>query len=355
MPSLTFSDESKIFAREDALLPEYLPELLPHRESQIQLIADNIKPAAFGRKPQNSFLFGAPGIGKTATTKFIFRQFEEFSERVKTIYINCWDYKTAHAVLSKIAIDIGQFVQRRGMGKDEIIEKLAEACRKSKKSVVVALDEVDQLVYNDEEVLYDLLRIGQYVDNPFGFIFISNHADIFAKLEPRIRSSLSIDEVQFKPYTLEEMKNILQKRSEAAFQNVQAGVVPLAAYHAVKKGGDVRAGLEILLKAGRIADKDAAKELKVEHVRKVVGEVERPKPKILREKITDAERQVLEIVEEKKKMTAGELYEEYKKRSGELSERRVRELLNHLEETGLIKSRKALQGFKGNTRILYIG
>ena len=96
--------DETLFAREDVLLPEYLPEILPHRESQIQVIADNIKPAAFGRKPENSFIFGAPGIGKTATAKFIFRQFEEFSERVKTIYINCWDYRTSHAVLSKIAI-----------------------------------------------------------------------------------------------------------------------------------------------------------------------------------------------------------------------------------------------------------
>src|SRR3990172_2652416 len=250
--------DETLFAREDVLLPEYLPEILPHRESQIQVIADNIKPAAFGRKPENSFIFGAPGIGKTATAKFIFRQFEEFSGRVKTIYINCWDYRTSHAVLSKIAIDIGQFVQRRGMGKDEIVEKLAEACKKSKKSVVVAFDEIDQLVFSDQEALYDLLRIDQYVDNPFGFIFISNHHDVFAKLEPRIRSSLSIDEIQFKPYTLEEMKDILQKRAEAAFRNIGAGVVQLAAYHAVKKGGDVRAGLEILLKAGRVAEKGNA-------------------------------------------------------------------------------------------------
>lgn len=343
-----------IFVREEVLLPEFLPEILPHRESQIQLIADNIKPAAFGRKPQNTFVFGAPGIGKTATTKFIFHQFEEFSERVKTIYINCWDYKTAHAVLSKIAIDIGQFVQRRGMGKDEIIEKLAEACKKSKRSIVVAFDEVDQLVFNDQEALYDLLRIGQYVDNPFGFIFISNHSDVFAKLEPRIRSSLSVNEVQFKPYTIDEMKDILQKRSELAFAKVEAGVIALAAYHAVKKGGDVRAGLEILLKAGRIADKENSDKLLVTHVRKVVGEVEKPKSKILKERISQEERQLVAIVEEKKELTAGELYEEYKKRLGDLSERRVRELINHLEETGLIKSRKELLGSKGNTRILYI-
>jgi len=343
-----------VFAREEVLFPEFLPEMLPHRESQIQLIAENIKPASVGRKPQNTFVFGAPGIGKTATTKYIFRQFEDYSERVKTIYINCWDYKSAHAVLSKIAIDIGQFVQRRGMGKDEIVEKLVEACKKSRKSIIVALDEADQLVFNDQDALYDLLRIGQYVENPFGFIFISNHQDVFAKIEPRIRSSLSVSEVHFKTYSLEEMKDILQKRAEIAFRSVEAGVVALSAYHAVKKGGDVRAGLEILLRAGRIAEKENSKKILASHVRKVVEDVERPKPRILKEKISDPEKRIMEIIEEKKELTAGELYEEYERRSGDLSERRVRELINHLEETGLIKSRKALLGSKGNTRILHI-
>jgi len=119
------NEESKIFKNEEILFPEYLPEMLPYRDNQIKRLADNLKPAAAGRKPQSTFLFGPPGIGKTAVTKFVFREFEEYSG-IKTFYINCWDYKTAVAILSKVAIDLGTFVQRRSMSKDEIMEKLRE-------------------------------------------------------------------------------------------------------------------------------------------------------------------------------------------------------------------------------------
>lgn len=123
---------SKIFKNEEILSTEYLPEMLPFRENQIQVLANNLLPASKGRKPQNTSLFGSPGIGKTACVKFVFREFEEYSG-IKTIYLNCWDYNTAISILSKITLEMGIFVQRRGLGKDEIMEKFIEACRKNKK------------------------------------------------------------------------------------------------------------------------------------------------------------------------------------------------------------------------------
>ena len=80
--------ESTIFKNEEILSPEYLPDLLPHRENQIKQIADNLLPASKGRRPQNTFLFGSPGIGKTHAARYVFREFENFSG-IKTVYINC--------------------------------------------------------------------------------------------------------------------------------------------------------------------------------------------------------------------------------------------------------------------------
>lgn len=94
--------ESSIFKNEEILSPNHLPELLPHRENQIKLLANNLLPASKGRKTQNVFIYGFPGTGKTASIKYVFREFKDYSG-IKTVYINCWDYKTATAVLSKIA------------------------------------------------------------------------------------------------------------------------------------------------------------------------------------------------------------------------------------------------------------
>jgi len=344
--------ESRIFKNEEVLSPEYLPELLPHRENQIKELANNLLPAAKGRKPQNTFLFGSPGIGKTAVAKYVFREFEEYSG-IKTFYINCWDYKTAHAILAKIAVDFGVLAMRKGMAKDEILEKIIEACKKTGKSLIICLDEVDQLVFSEEEALYDLLRINQYVENPVGIVFISNNPYVFTNVDPRIRSSLDIESIEFKPYSLQEMKDILQERIKLAFVAVEEGVLMLAANTAVNKGGDVRVGLECLIKAGRLAEQEHADKVKVEHVKKILPSIKPVKPEILEERVTEDERIILEIVKEKRKIFSGELYEEYCKRIDvPVSERRFRDFVNHLAEIGLIKIRERKRGIRGKTRVI---
>ncbi|HKZ45710.1 MAG TPA: AAA family ATPase [archaeon] len=344
--------EESVFKNEDALLPDYLPEILPHREDKIKRLADNLLPASKGRKPQNTFLFGSPGVGKTAVAKFVFREFEEYSG-IKTFYINCWDYKTAHSILSKIVIDLGVFVQRRGIGKDEILEKLIECCRKNKKGLVVCLDEVDQLIFNDEEALYDLLRINQYVDNPIGLVFVSNNPYIFANIDPRIKSSLSIEELEFNSYSLEELKDILQQRARLSFFSIEDGVILLAANHALQNGGDVRVGLECLLKAGKTAEKRNSKKLKVEHIKEILITVKPAKPQILKERVNEDEKMILDILNEKNKIFSGELYDEYSKRAQiPVSERAFRDFVNHLAEIGLIKAHERKRGIKGKTRVI---
>jgi len=344
--------ESRIFKDEEILSAEYLPELLPFRENQIQILANNLLPASKGRKPQNTFLFGPPGIGKTASIKFVFRQFEEYSG-IKTIYLNCWDYNTATSVLSKITLEMGIFVQRRGLGKDEVVEKLIEACKKNDKGIMVCLDEVDQLVYKDANALYDLLRINQYIDNPFGLVFISNNPNVFMNVEPRIKSSLDIDEIQFKSYTLEEMKKILEERVKLTFRSVEQGVILVCANHALENGGDVRIGLQCLQKAGRVAEAENADKLKVEHVKKVLPQMKKVKPDILKEKISEDEKKILEVLGNRRNALSADLYREYSSKiSNPISDKIFRQYIEHLAEVGLITVRERKRGVKGRANVV---
>jgi cell division control protein 6 len=334
------SEESKIFKKENILSFEYLPEELPHRENQIKQLADNLLPASTGRKPQNTFIHGGPGIGKTAVAKFVFREFENYSG-IKTIYLNCWDFNTTISILSEITIQLGMVVGRRGWGKDEILSKLIEVLKKSKKSLVVCLDEVDQLARKDPDVLYDLSRINQYVSNPVGLVLISNDPFIFSGIEPRIRSSLSIEEIEFKPYSMGEMKDILQRRADNAFQSIESGVITLAANHAVNKGSDVRSGLECLLKAGRIAEQENAEKVKVEHVKKILKDVVRAKPQIVKKNINEIEKEILNILGENNELPFGDLYKKYCEGSEKpVTEKPFLNYVKHLDELKLIEFKK---------------
>jgi len=191
--------ESSVFKNESILSYDYLPDILPHREVQIKQLAKNLELLMENKRTQNIFIFGGPGVGKTASIKFVFREFEKYSG-IKTMCINCWDYNTATSVLSKITQGLGYPVSRRGWPKDEIVEKLIETFNKSPDPLVVCLDEADQLVYKDNSVLYDLTRISQYLNKPLMLIFVSNNQHLFINVEPRIKSTLNLEEIEFKQY-----------------------------------------------------------------------------------------------------------------------------------------------------------
>lgn len=334
---------STVFKREEVLYPDYLPEILPHREMQIKEIARSLEPAAYGRIPINLFIYGPPGIGKTACIKYVFREFEKYSG-LKTIYVNCWEFNTSVAVMSEITLSLGIFVQRRGWSKDEVFSRMVEALRKWGKGIIVALDEVDQLIYKDSNALYDLLRINQYVKIPFGLVMITNYPHVLARLEPRVKSSLRLEEIEFKPYTFLEMKDILEERAKEAFFDYEKGAIALAANYAIKKGGDVRVGLEILLRAGRLAEERNAKKLLTKFVREIVKEVKPVKPKIIEESLDEKEKRIWEIIKENfsdKEFLVKEIYEEFiKKEKEKLTERMVRNYLDHLVKVNLLEARR---------------
>lgn len=342
-------EESRIFKNEQVLSTEYLPEFLPHREHQIDRIAKNLSPASQGRPVQNMFIIGPPGIGKTASVRFIFRQFEEFSERIKTVYINTWNYNTSVAILAKIVLDLGMFTQRRGLSKDEIMERLVEVLKKSNKGLIICLDEVDQLVKKDENALYDLLRLNQYVDNPIGLVMISNYHDIFINVEPRIKSSLNIEELEFKPYTIQEMKDILTERSKYAFRSgsLEEGVILLCANHAINKGGDVRIGLECLRKAARVCEEENSDRIKTEYVKRILKETGPVKLKIMQEQLEGVEKNIVDLLSKEEIITSTDLHNKYIKNFGEISQFALTKHVKHLEDIGILKVKESRAETRG--------
>ena len=59
----------RIFKARELLLPDYVPEDLPHREKQILKLGSILAPAIAGSKPSNVFIYGLPGTGKTAARR----------------------------------------------------------------------------------------------------------------------------------------------------------------------------------------------------------------------------------------------------------------------------------------------
>jgi cell division control protein 6 len=84
---------SDIFKNKEVLRPSYVPDVLPHREQQIEELASILVPALKGETPSNVFMYGKTGTGKTAVTKYVgshlYRKGEELQRPTHFIYINC--------------------------------------------------------------------------------------------------------------------------------------------------------------------------------------------------------------------------------------------------------------------------
>ena len=68
--------EESLFKNELALDYSFLPKILPHRENQQRHAAACIKPLLTEKNGKNLFIYGAPGIGKTAALRFDLNELE---------------------------------------------------------------------------------------------------------------------------------------------------------------------------------------------------------------------------------------------------------------------------------------
>jgi len=364
MPSNIFERSSKgrekqVFKNESYLMPEFLPERLPHRDAEIDTMVYAFNPVLRGSKPHNLFVFGPPGTGKTASIRYVLSQLEEHSDRAKTLYINCFQHETRHSVLAKLANFLGMPVPRRGWATDETYTRMVEAMQRIDFTPIIILDEIDQLAGPDEQsrLLYDLLRAVEHDRKRLGLVLISNDAEFTSRLDARVKSSLGAENLAFEPYSPQQLKDILRERANFAFEKGVLGdeVVNVAAAHAAKSGGDARIAIESLWKAGRNAERENSESIEVKHLRRAFEALDSlPLLKKIRG-LNETEKALLKIIlDGGEKITSGGLYSSYAKKlpkgGKKLTERRIRDFLNNIENQGLIEMTLIDLGNKGKTR-----
>lgn len=351
--------EKGIFRNEQALLPEFLPPELPGRERHMRELAFCLMPATEGKAPSSVVLSGVPGTGKTSISKIALKQLCEVSSKPLPIYLNCWEFNTRLGILTEIVSQLGGMLPRRGIASDEVTATLRELGRKTDRIPIVVLDEVDRLIASREEgVLYDLARAQEAFGMRASVIAITNDSELMAKLDPRIRSSLSNRKIDFSPYTPLELKAILADRAKLAFFSgaLDEEVVPLCAAVAAKQGGDARIAIALLWASGKHAERDGRMKISVDDVKaekdKAVGQagslLERKK-----ETLDDFDRKLIEAIEKAGEKGADSplLYKAAGVDSG--GERNVRNHLAKLAAAGLIRAEESGEG-SGHAKRYYV-
>ena len=368
-----------IFKNREYLRPSYTPEELPHRDSQIHQLARILAAPLRGETPSNILIYGKTGTGKTACVKYVTRELEKVSDRsplkVKLVYINCEEVNTKYRILATLANTFLERLRRNsnelpdsvpmtGWPTDEVYKCFFRAMDSERQLAVIVLDEIDKLVLKSgDEVLYHLTRINSdLMNSKVSIIGISNDLNFMNYLDPRVRSSLSEEELVFPPYNAVQLKDILEKRARISFMEgvIEDGVISLCAAHAAREHGDARRALDLLRVAGELAERDGDEKVTVEHVRRAHEKIEQDKMvEVIRTLPTQSKLVLYSIVVLSERMprsiVSGEVYSVYRELCSQagldvLTQRRVGDLISELDMLGIISARIINKGRQGRTK-----
>lgn len=249
------SNES-IFSNADSLSPDFVPALLPFRENEQREIARLLEPLLNNRPARNIFVFGKAGIGKTHAVKKVIEGLAE--QGLLVIYVNCGVFSESSAVMEKIALKLGL------SGKADVSrlkERLSRPC-------VFVFDEVDRA--KDDYFLYALAE----EIRKSAFLLVSNKEGFLAGLDERIRSRLLPKTIEFRQYSENELRAILEERRKYAFfENTWSSEAKEIVCRETVRKGDLRFGLVLIREAGENAEKEASRLVAGKHAEKAVKEM----------------------------------------------------------------------------------
>ncbi len=363
---------SAIFVDREKLLPDYIPDRLPHREEEIRRLAGILVPVLQGSRPSNVLIYGLTGTGKTAVTLFVLRglaaRAPRFGARFRYTYINTRKNDTSYRVIAEIARGMGLRIPHTGLSISYIYERYVEALEKWRGIHILVLDEIDYHVKKQgDDLLYKLLRINEELArSKVSVIGITNDVNFVENLDPRVRSSLGEIEIVFPPYNAEQLEDILWERAKEAFnpEAITIDVVRYCAALAAREHGDARRALDLLRVAGEIAERQGDKRVTITHVKQAALEIEHGRIERIVATLPFHTKIVLQAIITNVKIhgktTTGETYNTYTKLVKTygyepLTQRRVSEIINELDMLGVVNAVVVNRGRYGKTKIIKIG
>jgi cell division control protein 6 len=256
-----------IIRDEDSFSESFVPERLPHREKELELL-ESAMVSKSGRIAGNAYIMGKPGLGKTALSlRFAINISKEIS--IKYLHVNCRKYRTSSLVLHKIMKGLSSGLPERGLSLQEALMAFEELIKD--KNILIILDEIGYL-RDGGDLLYSLFRISEGSGaRPPAIILISREWTPDYLLDRSISSFITI-RIALEPYTKEEIMDILRYRAEIGLfsgsydDDILSMIAEIAA-----RSSDARLALSMLYQSAMFAEANKSDRITPEHVRMAIS------------------------------------------------------------------------------------
>lgn len=352
---------------------DYVPKELPHRDSQLKRLFTIFSPIADSNVSQNAFLTGPTGTGKTVLSKKFCMEFQDFARKsgknVQFVLVNCRQRNTENAVMLRILTHFQPYFPDRGFSINEMMESLRKELEKEKAHLIVVLDEVDVLLKKTKssDIIYHFSRFneeGIEAKKLLSIILISQKNVLDMLDLPSLSTFKRGNIVKLDKYARDELFSILEQRIELAFHPdaVDLGVGDLISDIA-SEWGDARFAIELLEKAGMLADENKEQIVNPEHVRAAKAETYST---VTESKLKDLDKNrkliLMAISRSLKKRaytTTGDAEKMYALVCEEFEEKKLGhtqfwKYLKELDDVGIIQAKKSSKGLVGTTTLISI-
>jgi cell division control protein 6 len=240
----------------------------------------------------DEFLFSTPqivgrsGIGKTSMilkfSKMLENEFIKSGLTLKVAYINLKlqggnKYAVYRFLLEKIAPELPS----QGLSAEEMLRYLLSYLTENKLYTLIILDEIEFLLRSNKDsgIIYDFTRLNEFDlskhCNVIGVVFIARSTDFHDKIDSSELSTLGRLPIEFKPYSIDEISDILLTRTSESFNPNVVGTDIIDEVSLIttssQVGGDVRYALDLLLYAGNLAEANGSDRITLDQIRKVHG------------------------------------------------------------------------------------
>jgi Cdc6-like AAA superfamily ATPase len=202
--------EKAVIANPVVFTDKHKPSELKFRQEQIEKMRFCLQNR---QSKVNLLLYGRSGSGKSAVIRQVLHEI-----RKDAVTVNCFECRTLQTVLEHVLAELRLSKGLRSI-KNGLLDLPKASTTHNKERLrkylkvnhlILVLEEMDRIVPKiREEILYNLCELENLT-----LIFTAQDKDALAELDERVRSRVNPVEIEFAPYTPEQIEEILCERAE---------------------------------------------------------------------------------------------------------------------------------------------